>query len=142
MPTVESEIRIRADREAVWDALTDAESYSEWNPFVTKIEGSIERDEQLRVRIEPPEGRAIRLRARVRVVEPRGRIVWIGRYLLPNLFDTRHEFIIEPATDGVRLLQRGTYAGALRPLFFDRDAVLEGFEASNEALKRRVESEC
>lgn len=141
MPTVESEIPIRADRKAVWNTLADAESYGEWNPFVTEVEGSIERDEQLGVRIEPPGGRAIRLRARVTVVEPQGRIVWIGRYFLPNLFDTRHEFIVEPATDGVRLLQRGTYAGALRPLFFHRDATLEGFEASNEALKRRVESE-
>lgn len=141
MPTVESEIGIDADPGSVWDVLTDAGSYGEWNPFVTSVDGSIARGEQLRVRIEPPGGRATRLRARVKVVEPNGRLVWIGRFLLPNLFDTRHEFVIEPATDGVRFLQRGTYVGALVPILFDRDSVRRGFEASNAALRERVESE-
>lgn len=141
MPTVEGDIRIEAAPGSVWDVLTDAESYEEWNPFVTSVDGSIARDEQLRVRIEPPGGRATRLRARVKIVEPNGRLVWIGRFFLPNLFDTRHEFIIEPAIDGVRFLQRGTYAGALVPVLFDRDAVRKGIEASNDALKRRVETD-
>lgn len=139
MTTVESETEIDADPEAVWNVLTTVDAYGEWNPLVTSVEGSIGDDEQLRVTFEPRSGRSVTLRARVKVFEPAGRLVWIGRYFLPNLLDTRHEFIIEPSPDGVRFLQRGTFVGALVPILLSRDAVRDGFEASNEALKKRVE---
>lgn len=141
MTTVERETEIDADPEDVWDVLTAVEAYEEWNPLVTSADGSIGADEQLRIRLEPPGGRSMSLRARVKIVEPAGRLVWIGRYLLPNLFDTRHEFIIEPATDGVRFLQRGTFAGVLVPIFLSEEAIGEGFEELNVALKQRVEAE-
>ena len=139
MMTVESETEIDADPEAVWDVLTTVDAYEEWNPLVTSVEGSMGADEQLRVTFDPPGGRSVTLRARVTVFEPEGRIVWIGRYFVPNLLDTRHEFVVEPAPDGVRFLQRGTFAGVLVGILLRAEAVREGFEASNGALKRRAE---
>lgn len=140
MTTVESEIEIDAAPETVWEILTDVEAYADWNPFITSAEGTIERDERLRVRIEPPSGRSMTFKPRVDVVEPNGRVVWIGRLFVPNLFDGRHEFIIEPTADGVRFLQRETFAGILVPIFLDVDAVERGFDEMNEALKRRAEA--
>lgn len=141
MTTVERETEIDADPREVWDVLTTVDAYEEWNPLVTSADGSIETDEKLRIHLEPPGGRSVSLRARVKIVEPAGRLVWIGRYFLPNLLDTRHEFIIEPTTDGVRFLQRGTFVGVLVPVFLSKEAIGDGFEELNTALGRRVEAE-
>ncbi|MFO7928009.1 MAG: SRPBCC family protein [Halobacteriota archaeon] len=140
MRTVEREIEIDASPETVWEILTDLEAYDEWNPFISSAEGAIERDERLRVRVEPPGGRPMSFKPVVKTVEQNGRIVWIGRLFVPNLLDGRHEFIIEPAVDGVRFLQRETFAGILVPIFLDVESVERGFDEMNEALKRRAET--
>jgi hypothetical protein len=140
MKTVEREIHIAASPETVWNILTDLKSYADWNPFITSAEGTIERDARLRVRVEPPGGRSMTFKPRVKIVEPNGRLVWLGRLFVPNLFDGRHEFIIEPAIDGVRFLQRETFAGLLVPIALDVESVERGFDEMNEALKRRAET--
>ncbi|MDR9380773.1 MAG: SRPBCC domain-containing protein [Natronomonas sp.] len=140
MKTVEHEIHIAASPETVWNILTDLESYADWNPFIPNAEGTIERDARLRVRVEPPGNRSMTLKPRVKIVEPNGRLVWLGRLFVPNLFDGRHEFIIEPAVDGVRFLQRETFAGVLVPIALDVESVERGFEEMNEALKRQAET--
>lgn len=140
MTTLETEIAVDADADAVWDVLTAVESYDAWNPLIPTIEGSVEPDGQVRLRLDPPGSRSLTLRARINVVEPGGRLLWIGRFFVPNLYDMRHEFIIEPAETGVRFLQRGTFAGILVPFVFERDAMKQGFEEMNEALRGRVET--
>ena len=42
MKSINTEITINASTEIVWKVLMDFENYSNWNPFVTRIEGEPE----------------------------------------------------------------------------------------------------
>ena len=68
---------------------------------------------------------------------------WLGRLLVPGLFDGEHSFTIRPlAEDRVRFVQREEFKGLLVPLFArSLDAnTRRGFEQMNAALKERAES--
>ena len=74
--------------------------------------------------------------------EPNRELRWIGRLLIPGLFDGEHIFNIEPlGTNRVRFVQREIFTGLLVPLFakgLDTDTQ-RGFEEMNQALKVRAE---
>jgi hypothetical protein len=68
---------------------------------------------------------------------------WLGRVVLPGIFDGEHFFQIEPLDQGrrTRFIQGERFTGLLVPLLrknLDR-GTREGFEAMNQALKARVE---
>lgn len=68
---------------------------------------------------------------------------WLGRLLLPGIFDGEHSFLIQPLASGkVLLRQSELFSGVLVPLFrgsLDRDTK-RGFEEMNLALKARAEA--
>lgn len=142
MRTVDAGRVIDAPPNAVWRVLTDVSAYSEWNPFIPRVEGAFREGERLRVRIEPPGSRGLTFRPEVRVVRPERQLVWAGRLVVPHLFDGRHEFRLEPIGDGgrTRFRQRETFTGLLVPLLLDADAVRRGFEAMNARLADRAEA--
>jgi hypothetical protein len=62
--------------------------------------------------------------------------------LAPAVLEAEHSFRIEPIDEGsVRFVQAETFRGLLTSLFHERleISVPKGFEAMNEALKRRAE---
>lgn len=69
MRYLQSTIVINAEPHAVWQVLTNLDSYPQWNPFITSISGSLEPGGRLRVRISPPGGRAMTFRPVVTEVE-------------------------------------------------------------------------
>ena len=141
MRTIDAERVVDAPPAAVWRVLTDVSAYPEWNPFVTRVEGSFREGARPRVRIEPPGSRDLTFRPEVRVVRPERQLVWAGHLVVPYLFDGRHEFRLEPIGDGdrTRLSQRETFTGLLVWLLLDADAVRRGFEAMNARLAERAE---
>jgi hypothetical protein len=139
MRSIETSVDVDASPEAVWDVLTEGETYPNWNPFITRLDGVIEPQRRLTVRVDPPGRMAMTFRPRVKIVEENHRLVWKGSFLVPNLFDGTHEFRIEPLEEGARFVQRETFGGLLVPLLLDEDAVKQGFREMNEALKVRAE---
>lgn len=136
-----TDIVIRASANNVWEALTDFESVPKWNPFIKHISGDIEKGNRIEVRLQPPEGRGMTFRPTVLKAEPDRELRWIGRLLIPGIFDGEHYFRIEPQTDGgVRFVQGERFTGVLVPFFggIIRSAV-RGFEEMNSALKDRAE---
>jgi len=87
-------------------------------------------------------GRGMTFRPTVLEADPGRRLRWLGRLLLPGIFDGEHSFDIEPLNAGrVRLVQQEVYRGLLVPLMarsLDRHT-LPAFEQMNQALKRRAE---
>ena len=80
-------------------------------------------------------------RPTVQVVEEGRKLEWLGRLLMPGVFDGRHTFTLEPTATGTRLTQEETFTGILVPLTGGTMAKTEaGFRAMNEALKARAES--
>jgi hypothetical protein len=141
--TLRTEIDIAARAERVWDVLTDFAAYPRWNPFIRQVDGVLAPRARLRVRIQPPGGRAMTFRPTVLRLEDGRHLSWRGRTFLPGLFDGEHTFDLEPAAgDHVRLVHGETFRGLLVPLLARtlRTTTRQGFEAMNAALKKRVEA--
>ena len=140
---LQSEIEIDAGPERVWSSLTDFAAYPEWNPFIRFIRGTAEQGARLEVRIQPSGARGMTFRPSVVVADAGREFRWLGRLLLPGLFDGEHRFIIEPIAAGkVRFQQSERFSGILVPIFrgsLDRDTK-RGFEEMNRALKARAEA--
>ena len=142
MRVIERQIEIEAPPAAVWAVLADTETYPEWNPFITSLEGPLERDARLSVRIAPPGGRPMSFRPTVLEAAPERELRWLGRVVAPGLFDGEHSFRLEPLDGGrTRFVQSERFTGALVGVFGGSLRKTErGFEQMNEALKARVES--
>ena len=133
---------IDAPPAVVWAALTDTAAYPDWNPFVRELGGELVEGARLRVRIGPPGRRAITLRPTVVRIEPERELTWLGRFLVPRLFDGQHSFVLERLPGGgTRFVQSEHFRGVLVPLMGRLLAATgQGFEAMNEALRDRAEA--
>lgn len=139
---IHHEIEIDAPPAAVWAQLTDTSAYDEWNPFVRRLRGELAEGARLSVDIAPPGGRPMTFKPTVLVAEHGRELRWLGRLLVPGVFDGEHSFRLDALPDGrTRFVQAETFRGALVGL---AGATLEktrvGFEQMNIALKQRVEA--
>jgi hypothetical protein len=130
---------VTADVEDTWMTLTDLAGYARWNPFIIGAAGDVRAGERLDLIILPPGGRAMVSRPWVTVVEAPRYLEWLGRAVLPGVFDGRHSLSLTPMPGGRTLLQQSeTFTGVLVPL---AEGILSrtraGFVAMNEALARR-----
>lgn len=142
MRTVEHSTDIDASTEAVWAVVSDFAAFDEWNPFMT-IEGSVnEPGDRLKVTIRPGKRRPMTFTPTVTEFESGASIAWLGRFLVPRVFDGAHTLRVEPLPHGrARFTQREVFRGVLVPfmngMLRDTDV---GFTEMNAALKTRVES--
>ncbi len=143
MHEVRTEIEIEASPERVWAILLDFPSHPEWNPFVRRIEGVAKVGERLTVYIQPQGGKGMTFRPAVLTVAPNSELRWLGRLLLPGIFDGEHDFRITPlAPHRVRFVQGERFSGVLVPFLKSSldGGTKAGFEAMNRALKSRAET--
>ncbi|MDA1061632.1 MAG: SRPBCC domain-containing protein [Chloroflexi bacterium] len=143
MRELRSEIAIDAPVERVWEVLTDFSSYPAWNPFITSIDGEAREGARLTARLEPPGSRAMTFKPTVRAAEAPREFRWLGRLLVPGLFDGEHIFELR-ATDagGTRFVQREEFRGLLVGLLLRMvgQNTQRGFDDMNAALKARAEA--
>lgn len=141
---IRTSVDIAATAEQVWAVLADFPAYPEWNPFVRRVDGWPERGHRLSVEIVPPGGKVLSFRPRVLEAVRPERLSWLGRVFMPGLLDGEHHFFIEQLDGGgVRLHHGEQFRGLLVP-FMKKSLSAEvhpGFEAMNQALKARVESQ-
>jgi hypothetical protein len=137
-----AEVEVEASPQRVWEVLTDFAAYRQWNPFIVEGDGQAVPGTRLELRMRLPGRRPTTLRPEVLEAEPGRRLRWLGRLLVPGLFDGEHSFTLEPAGSGrVRVVQQEEFRGlAARPvLAVIGKPTLAGFELMNQALKARVE---
>ncbi|HEY9763704.1 MAG TPA: SRPBCC domain-containing protein [Trichocoleus sp.] len=135
-------IEINAPANIVWEVLTDFSSYDQWNPFIRSVSGEVKQNGKLEVCVQPPGGSGMTFRPVIVNIQPERELRWIGRLLLPGLFDGEHQFQLEPfGQNQTRLIHREVFSGLLVPLLWrDLDTkTRQGFEEMNHALKKRVE---
>lgn len=142
MRVLVSQVEIGSLPERVWDVLTDFVTYPDWNPFIRRASGELREGARLEVVIQPPGRRATTFRPVVVKLEAGRELRWLGRLVLPKLFDGEHIHQLEPlGEDRTRYVQSERFSGALVGLFRRQlDDTLRSFEAMNEALKVRAES--
>jgi hypothetical protein len=140
--TLSSTIDIDASPAVVWGVLTDQQEFADWNPFITRFAGDVVLGGRLEVRIAPPGGRGMTFRPTVTALEHQRLLEWLGRFVLPGLFDGRHRFeLVELPDGGTRLVQSETFSGLLvRASGRMLDSTIDGFEAMNAAVKQRAET--
>ena len=141
MKTIAETIDIAAPPEAVWAVLTDLDAYPQWNPFIREASGQVEVGSQLVLRMFPVDGRPMTFRPTVLAAEPGVELRWIGRFILPKVFDGEHRFALTSSDDGgTRVEQSERFSGILVPLTGKLIARTQAsFRALNEALKQRAE---
>jgi hypothetical protein len=142
MKELRSEIEFDGTPNDVWAVLADLPAYGEWNPFIREIEGEIRAGARLRARLVPLGERGFTMRPTVLVAEPGRELRWLGRMVLPGIFDGEHVLEIQEVRAGrVRFLQHERFRGVLVPFLWKRlrdGGTAKGFAAMNEALAARV----
>jgi hypothetical protein len=140
---IKTTIEIDAPTNTVWAVLTDFSRYSEWNPFIRSIRGKAQQGEPLEILIQPPGGTGMTFRPIILALQPEAELRWLGRLILPGIFDGEHQFQLEPIGEGrTRLIHGEVFSGLLVPLLWRNldTQTRQGFEAMNHALKQRAES--
>ena len=140
---IQTEIEIAATPDRVWSILTNFSTYPDWNPFIRFIHGAPEQGAPLEVRIQPGGAKGMTFRPTILTAIRAEQLRWLGRFLVPGLFDGEHCFAIQPIANGmVRFRQSELFSGILVPMFrasLDKDTK-RGFEEMNQALKVRAEA--
>ena len=133
-------IEVDAPPATVWGTLTDLASFPSWNPFMIRAHGELRVGARLAVTIQPPGRQPISIRPKLLAVEPERELRWLGRFLIPGLFDGEHSFRLEAADGGTRLTQSERFSGLLvTPFMRMLERTEAGFQQMNIALKTRVE---
>jgi hypothetical protein len=126
----------------VWAEMTDFASFPDWNPFVRKAQGRLEPGEQLKIQLRLDHGLPMTFRPRVTVVEPGRELRWLATLGRPGVFDVDRAFQITPHDGGVMFVMSEECTGWLTPVLFATNLeaqLYRGYDAFNEALRRRVE---
>jgi hypothetical protein len=134
-------VEIEASPAAVWATLTDTAAYPQWNGFITSLEGDLTVGRTIRVRVHPPKRRAMTFTPTVLAADPERELRWLGRFLVPGLFDGEHSFRIEPLSESrCRFTQAEHFTGILvRPFAKMLASTTQGFDDMNASLKERCE---
>ena len=142
MKEIRTEIEIQASDKRVWQLLTDFASFPQWNPFIRQAKGEVKVGARLLIHLQPSGASGMTFKPIVLKVKPNRELRWLGRLLMPGLFDGEHIFTIETLeANRVRFTQREVFTGLLVPLFarsLNADT-RRGFEEMNQALKSRAE---
>ena len=143
MRELNTEIKINASANRVWQLLTDFQAYPQWNPFIRSIEGKPEPNSKLKIFIQPSGTSGMKFSPTVLKAEPQKELRWLGSLWIRGLFDGEHILIIEPLDENrVKFVQSEKFNGLLVPLFWrslDTDT-RRGFNEMNTALKERAEN--
>jgi hypothetical protein len=138
---VETFIDIDAPPAQVWAHLTDFARMPDWNPFIKSISGPLSVGARLAVQIAPPGKSSMRFTPTVLTVVPEREFRWLGRVLLPGVFDGEHYFLLAPLGEGrTHFTQGENFTGFLVTILGGTlSATEDGFRAMNAALKQRAE---
>jgi hypothetical protein len=141
MRTISASVDISASPQEVWAVLADLQSYGEWNPFIQSASGQLAEGTTLTLRMVPSEGRAMTFRPRVLVAKPGAMLRWIGRLIIPGIFDGTHQFALEDLGGHTQVTQSETFRGIMIPFTGKTITRTEtDFRNLNQALKQRVEA--
>lgn len=136
--SISSQIEINATPATIWKVLTDTDKYSEWNPFIKKIKGDFVEGTKISAVIGD-----MKFKPMLLTVNKEQELKWVGKLLVKGLFDGEHRFqIVENDNGSCTFVQSERFSGLLVGPFKKKldTETLGGFQAMNEALKKRCEA--
>jgi hypothetical protein len=136
---ITTEISIKAPLEKVWSILTDFDNYPNWNPFIKFVKGTVEKGNQIIIRIEPPKGTGMTFTPTIITKIENKELSWLGKLLFTGLFDGEHKFeLIDNGNGTITFIQREQFKGIFVCLF-STEKTKNGFNEMNEKLKELAE---
>lgn len=136
--SVRTSVEIHAPAKVVREILFDFAEYPKWNPFIIRVDGTVAEGNRVNVTVKPV-GKAEISGDTVVTLMTENRLSWRGSLAIPGLFRGKHDFIIEEAGPGTTVFRNSERMGGLVVLFYDFKPTEAGFEAMNQALKKRAE---
>ena len=138
MKFYEATAEIGATPEKIWEILTDAPGYSQWESGVVRMEGRIAPGEKITVVSEANPGRSFPVK--VTEFEPGRRMTWSGGMPL-GLFKGVRTFALTPEAAATRFVVREEYTGPLLSMIWRSMPDLgPSFQKFAVGLKARAES--
>jgi len=134
---IETVIDIPASRGEVWETLTNVEGHTDWNPFITKMEGEIGEGLRLINTMSPKPGQSMVFKPKVLKVDQNRELRWLGRLLIPGLFDGEHYFLLEESSTGTKLTHGENFSG-IGLIFMNVQNFEKNFDQMNRALLQQV----
>jgi len=130
---------INASPDVIWELLTDADAYPDWNPAVLGIEGDIREGGRIALTSIVNPDRQFKLN--VSDVEPPNRMVWSDGMPL-GLFKGVRTFEIAPRDDGSSdFTMTEVYSGLMAPLATKAiQDITYSFEIFADGLKAAAET--
>jgi hypothetical protein len=132
-------VQINASPDKVWAVLASGPDWGAWNPFVVRVEGELKAGAKLKNTLAMTGQKPMTFKPTVLVADPAKELRWLGRVLIPGLFDGEHYFQLEAKDGGTRLVHGEEFRGILIGMLKMED-VYKSFEAFNAGLKKKAES--
>lgn len=135
---ISTSVIIHSSKENVWQALTNFSHYPSWNPFISSIEGKLEKGQQLNVTIG-----TMKFKPTIKELLSERELTWLGRLFIPGIFDGRHSFQLRENPDGTtHFIQQEDFSGILVPFMRKKlnTEIVNGFNQMNQQLKELVEN--
>jgi len=135
---------INASAETIWKILTEVKDYPDWNPFITSFEGDLVEGARLKVKMQPPESKAMVFKPMCLSCKTNKELVWSGQLLLPGIFDGKHIFELNAiGKQETKFVQREEFSGLLVPFLWKQldNNTRRGFELMNQKLKEKSEKQ-
>ena len=131
---------INAERQTIWDLLTDAAGYPSWNPAVLGIEGTIATGERLKLTSIVNPDRQFKMK--VSEFEAPRRMVWSGGMPL-GLFKGVRTYSLTADANGTSFFSmEEVYSGLMEPLISKSMPDLsDSFEQFADGLKAAAENQ-
>lgn len=113
MKHFKAETTIAATPQTVWDVLTDASRYTDWDPTLVQLEGEIAEGERLSITSKLAADRAFT--PTVTVYDPPRQMVWASGMPF-GLFKGTRTFTLTPTDNGTRVRVEETFEGPMMAL--------------------------
>jgi len=145
MQEVHTFIDIEAPASLVWAILADFGKYRRWNPLIRDVFGRPTSGARIEVRLTSNLGDDFSVRSTISRLREHRELRWLERWLVPGMFSSERQFLIEPLEQGGVRFHHGEQARGMMVALLPqrrRLRVESGFDAMNSALKRRAERAC
>lgn len=134
-------IEIDRPRAAVWDVLTDFESYEKWNPYLSITRGTLRDGAAVEVHITPSKRSDRTESGKITALNPGSLLQWESVALYSVIYASTHRFGVHRLGDErTRFENQKEYRGLLAPLVADDD-IKNDLEEMNRALAAYVENQ-
>lgn len=133
--SVHTEIIIPSQPENVWQVLVDIQSYHEWNPAITLVEGTLAEGNSVTYRFQETKEKAANINSTVVTIKPNLHLNHKGGIWGVITFDQHYR--LEPHESGTKLTIHEDYTGVYVN-FWDHLHTQKQYQNMANALKQRV----